>query len=69
MLYNCITNYGARNVNFAPAQQAKGKYQYKDIKEKLHETNAAICHNNTRRKRQQKLDINSENYEVRRFVL
>jgi hypothetical protein len=34
--------YGTSNVKFTIARQAKEVYQYKNIKEKLHRTNAAI---------------------------
>jgi hypothetical protein len=37
--------YVAINVKFAIARQAKEAYQYKDIKLKLHRTNAAIWYN------------------------
>ena len=37
--------YGADNILFVVARQAKDVYQYKNIKEKLHRTNAAIWYN------------------------
>ena len=39
--------YGATNIKFATAQQAKQKYQYKNIKGKFHETITAIWYNKT----------------------
>ena len=38
---------GSENVNFSIAQQAKQTYQYKNTKEKLYKSNAAIRHNKT----------------------
>jgi len=43
--------HGSENVKFANAQQAKQIYQYKNIKEKLYETYAAIWCNKTCRQR------------------
>jgi hypothetical protein len=37
--------YGENNIKFVIARQAKEVYQYKNIKEKLHRTNAAIWYN------------------------
>jgi hypothetical protein len=37
--------YGMNNIKFINARQAKEIYQYKNIKEKLHKTNAAIWYN------------------------
>jgi hypothetical protein len=37
--------YGENNIKFVVARQAKDVYQYKNIKEKLHRTNAAIWYN------------------------
>jgi hypothetical protein len=36
---------GSGSVKFANAQQAKQKYQYKNITQKLYKTNAAISYN------------------------
>jgi hypothetical protein len=36
--------HGSENVKFANAQKAKQTYQYKNIKQKLYKTNAAICY-------------------------
>jgi hypothetical protein len=36
---------GSGNVKFSNAQQAKQKYQYTNIKQKLYKTNAAIRYN------------------------
>ena len=41
----CVKLHGAQNIKFATAQQAKQIYQYKNIKEKLYKTNAAIYYN------------------------
>jgi hypothetical protein len=35
--------YGMNGIKFIKARQAKEIYQYKNIEEKLHKTNAAIC--------------------------
>ena len=40
-----IKIYGENNIKFVVARQAKDVYQYKNITEKLHRTNAAIWHN------------------------
>ena len=37
--------HGPLNVEFINAQQAKETYQYKNTKEKLYETNAAVRYN------------------------
>jgi outer membrane receptor for ferrienterochelin and colicin len=37
--------YGADNIQFVVARQAKDVYQYKNIKEKLHRTNEATWNN------------------------
>jgi hypothetical protein len=37
--------YGENNIKFVIARQAKDVYQYKNIKEKLHRTSAAIWYN------------------------
>jgi hypothetical protein len=44
--------YGTSNVKFTIARQAKEIYQYKNIKEKLHRTNAAIWYNKSCRQLQ-----------------
>jgi hypothetical protein len=36
---------GMRNINFGSAQQAKAAYDYKNTKEELYKTNAAIWFN------------------------
>ena len=43
--------HGSKNVKFANAQQAKQIYQYKNVKEKLYETYAAMWYNRTCRQR------------------
>jgi hypothetical protein len=40
-----VKMYGMNNIKFINARQAKEIYQYKNIKEKLHKTNAAIWYN------------------------
>jgi hypothetical protein len=44
--------YGTSNVKFTIARQAKEVYQYKNIKQKLHRTNAAIWYNKSCRQLQ-----------------
>jgi hypothetical protein len=44
--------HGSENVKFANALQAKQIYQYKNIKEKLYKTNAAVWYNKTYRQKQ-----------------
>jgi hypothetical protein len=50
-LHNCISMHGKKNIKFANTQQAKQIYQYKNIKEKLYTSNAAICYNKTCRQK------------------
>jgi hypothetical protein len=38
--------HGTMNLKFTDARQAKEIFQYKNIKNKLYRTNAAIWHNN-----------------------
>jgi hypothetical protein len=42
---NCKNIHGMNNIKFANAQQAKAVYNYKNTKERLCKTNAAICRN------------------------
>ena len=44
--------HGTKNIKFTNAQQTKQIYQYKNIKEKLYKTNAAIWYNKTFRQKQ-----------------
>ena len=44
--------HGPMNVKFANAKQAKETYQYRNIKEKLFKTNAAIWYNKICREKQ-----------------
>jgi hypothetical protein len=39
--------HGQQNIKFITAQKARQIYKYKNIKEKLHKTNAAIWFNKT----------------------
>jgi len=50
LLYEYITMHGPQDVKFLGAQQAKQIYQYKNTKEKLCKTNAAIWFNKICRK-------------------
>jgi hypothetical protein len=47
-----ITVHGQQNFKLVDAQQGNLVYRYKNIKEKLYETNAAIWYNKTRRHKQ-----------------
>jgi hypothetical protein len=40
-----VTMHGHTNVKFISAKQAKETYQYRNTKEKLYKTNAAIWYN------------------------
>jgi len=42
--------HGPQDIKFVSSQQAKQTYQYKNTKEKLYKTNAAICLNKICRK-------------------
>jgi hypothetical protein len=43
--------HGTMNLKFANAKQAKETYEYRNIKQKLHKTTAAIWFNKTYRER------------------
>jgi hypothetical protein len=47
-----VTIHGHTNVKFVNAKQAKETHQYRNTKEKLYKTNAAIWYNKIRREKQ-----------------
>jgi hypothetical protein len=65
--------HGPKNVKFINTQQAKQIYQYKNIKEKLYKTNAAIWYNTTCRQKQLtpsyiSIKINGNNPQCRKTI-
>jgi hypothetical protein len=61
------------HVKFASAQQAKHMFQYKNTKEKLYKTNAAIWYNKTCRQKHLtpnhiSIKINGNNQQCRKMI-
>jgi hypothetical protein len=65
--------HGQQNIKFVNAQQAKQVYRYKNAKEKLYKTNAAIWYNKTCRPKQLtpeyiSIKINGDNPQCRKTI-
>jgi hypothetical protein len=53
LLQKYITMHGSMNAKFISAKQAKETYRYRDIKGKLHKTNAAVWYSKMCREKQE----------------
>jgi hypothetical protein len=65
--------HGPVNVKFTNARQAKETYQYRNIKEKLYKTNAAIWYNKICREKQLapkyiSIKINGKNSQCQKTI-
>jgi hypothetical protein len=68
-----VTMHGHMNVKFVNAKQAKVTYQYRNIREKLYKTNAAIWYNKICREKQlttncMSIKINGKNSQCQKTI-